>query len=80
MSMKLQNERDTEMSTLRPGDSYHRGLRILARMIAHSYLEEKLAQCSQKEMHSGAHLIPEEGNNESWQGSKNESRSSDDEH
>jgi hypothetical protein len=68
MQMKGQGQRDAEMSTtLRPDDSYHRGLRILARMIARRYLEEKQAQYSKKERHQGADLIPEGGNNESRQ-------------
>jgi hypothetical protein len=68
MQMKGQGQRDAEMSTtLRPEDSYHPGLRILARMIARCYLEEKQDQYLQKKRHQGADLIPEGGNSESCQ-------------
>jgi len=69
------------MSTLESNAPYHPGLRILARMIARYYLEEKQAKSLQKERHSAANLIPEGvDDKESWQGGNDESRSSNNEH
>lgn len=81
MLMKRQKQGHAEMSTLRTNDSFPPGLRILARIIARYYLEEKHAQSLQKEGHSGASLIPEDvDDKESWQGGNDESRSSNNEH
>ena len=77
MPVKRQKQRDAEMSTLEPNAPYPPGLRILARMIACSYLEEKQAQCLQKDKNSGANQTPEGvRDNESWQVSNDGSRSS----
>jgi len=80
MLMKRQKQGHAEMSTLRTNDSFLPGLRILARIIARYYSEEKHAQSLQKARHSGDSLIPEGVDDESWQGGNDESRSSNNEH
>ena len=81
MLMKRQKQGHAEMSTLRTNESFPPGLRILARIIARYYLEEKHAQSLQKERHSGPSLTPQGvDDKESWQESNDQSRSDDNEH
>jgi hypothetical protein len=80
MLMKRQKQEHAEMSTLRTNDSFPPGLRILARIIARCYLEKKQTQHLQNDRHSTANPIPKGVNDESWQGSKDQSRSDDNEH
>jgi hypothetical protein len=72
MLVKGEKRRNTDVSTPGPGDPYPPGLRILARMIARYYLEEKQAQCLQKEKRSGIYLMRDALNSESWEGSDDE--------
>jgi hypothetical protein len=81
MLMKRQKQWHAEMNTLRTNYSVPSGLRILARIIARYYLEEKHAQSLQKEKHSSTSLTPEGvDDKESWQESNDQSRSDDNEH
>jgi hypothetical protein len=79
MSTRRENERDTDMSTLTPGVSYHDGLRTLARMIARCYLRQR-GQHLQKEAHTDVKLCPEWLDDELSQGSNDESIGIDNEH
>jgi hypothetical protein len=79
MLMRKQKRRNTRVGTSELNDSYPSGLRILARIIARCYLKEKQAQCLQKENNSVADPIPEGINDESWRGSNDQSRSSNNE-
>ena len=57
---------DFEVRTRSESNAYTAGLRILARMIGHRYMQRKVTQTSDQEKHSHSGSLGEEANNQSW--------------